>query len=213
MLTVTVAIIAITCLVSFPAFSNDKMLNDLIFSPIDITYRNQWYRFITCGFIHADIMHLAFNMYSFYMFGEAIETFFTQLFGTLGKLLFVLLYLTALIVCLLPTYFSNKNNNSYRSLGASGAVSAVVFAFIILAPTIPLGLIFIPVLKLPSFIFGGIYLGVSAYLARKGQTYVNHSAHFWGAVYGIFFLLVACLLFSHFNPITNFINEVKDYFK
>ncbi|MBN8838009.1 MAG: rhomboid family intramembrane serine protease [Sphingobacteriia bacterium] len=211
MLTITVAIIAITSIISFTAFSNNKVLNDLIFSPIDITYRKQWYRFFTCGFIHADIIHLAFNMYSFYLFGDAIEHFFVQIFGTAGKFIFLLLYVSSLFFCLIPTYIQNKHNDAYRSLGASGAVSAVVFAFIVLAPTIPLGLIIIPGLELPSFVFGLIYLGISAYLSKKGNSYVNHSAHFWGAMYGIFFLLVACLLFSKFNPIENFIQQVTAY--
>ena len=213
MLTITIIIIAVTCLISFVSFSNEKMMNDLIFYPPAITYHKQWYRFFTCGFIHADIMHLGFNMYSFYLFGDAIETFFVQLFGNSGKIIFLVLYITALFFCLLPTYFANKNNDHYYSLGASGAVSAIVFAFIVLAPTIPLGLILIPGLKIPSFIFGVIYLGVSAYLSKKGGGRINHSAHLWGAIYGIIFLIVACKLFSRFNPIGNFIEQVQLYLK
>ncbi|RTL56817.1 MAG: rhomboid family intramembrane serine protease [Sphingobacteriales bacterium] len=211
-MSITFIIIAVTCIVSFIAFTNDALMDELIFYPPAITRQHQWYRFITCGFIHANIMHLAFNMYAFYMFGEAIESFFVTIFGDRGKPLFLILYISSLVVCLLPTYFKNTDNNSYRSLGASGAVSAVVFAFVFLAPTQPLGLIFIPI-EFPAFIFGVIYLGISAYLSKKGGSRINHSAHFWGAIYGIVFLIITTRFLSPFNPVNHFINEVTGYFR
>ncbi|MBA4198785.1 MAG: rhomboid family intramembrane serine protease [Chitinophaga sp.] len=210
-MTITLIIIIATCIVSFTAFSNDRIINDLIFEPPAITYRNQWYRFFTCGFIHADYLHLGFNMYSFYMFGDAIEDAFVQIFGHNGKAFFLILYITALFFCLVPTYLANKDNYHYRSLGASGAVSAIVFAFIILAPTTKLSLIILPI-PFPAFIFGIIYLIVSAYLSKKGGSNINHSAHFWGAVYGIVFLIVMCNLFSHFKPVAHFIDAIQSYF-
>ena len=212
-MSVTVLIIAITCIASFIGFSNQKLIDDLIFYPPAITNRNQWYRFITCGFIHADIPHLAFNMYSFYMFGQSIEDACVSIFGASGKLMYLLLYISALFVCLLPTYFKNKDSYHYRSLGASGAVSAIVFAFIFLDPLQGIGLIIIPGINLPAFLFGIIYLGVSAYLAKRGSSNINHSAHFWGAVYGIVFLIITCNIFGHFNPLTNFTEEVQAYIK
>jgi membrane associated rhomboid family serine protease len=146
------------------------------------------------------------------MFGEAIENFFVTIYGERGKPLFLILYITSLIVCLLPTYFKNANNYAYKSLGASGAVSAVVFAFVFLAPTQPLSLLFIPI-EFPAFIFGIVYLGISAYLSRKGSSRINHSAHFWGAIYGIVFLIITARFLSPFNPVGHFINEVSNYFK
>lgn len=211
MLSITTLIIAANCIVSFIGFSNQKLIDDLIFYPPAITNRKQWYRFITCGFIHADLAHLAFNMYSFYMFGEAIELYFSQIFGAVGKLMYLLMYLTTLIACLLPTYFKNKDNYHYKSLGASGAVSAVVFAFIFLSPLQGIGLIIIPGIYIPAFIFGFLYLGITAYLAKRGKSYINHSAHFWGAVYGIVFLIIACSLLSDFNALTNFTEQVRGY--
>lgn len=207
-MTLTVIIIAITCVVSFIGFSNQNLIDDLIFYPPAISNRKQWYRFITCGFIHADIPHLAFNMYSFYMFGQAIEDAFSELYGGAGKFMFMLLYLSALVVCLLPTYFKNQDNYHYKSLGASGAVSAIVFAFIFLAPLQGVGLILIPVYA-PAFIFGVIYLGVTYYLAKRGTSNINHSAHFWGSIYGIVFLIITCALFSDFHPLSNFIDQVS----
>jgi len=213
-MTITLIIIIATCIVSFTAFSNDKVINDLIFDPPAITYRNQWYRFFTCGFIHADYMHLGFNMYSFYMFGDAIEFFFVKIFpGNSGKGMFAILYVTALFFCLIPTYLKNKENYNYRSLGASGAVSAIVFAYIVLAPTARFQFLFIRGLEFPAIVFGIIYLGISAYLSKKGGGNINHSAHFWGAVYGIVFLIVTCNIFTKFKPVGNFIEQVQIYFQ
>src|SRR6476469_5202483 len=115
-LNITLAIIIITCLVSVPAFSSQKMIDDLIFYPPAIYQHNQWYRFFTCGFIHADVMHLAFNMIALFCFGNYIEDAFTQLFGGAGKLLYIILYVSSLFFCLLPTYLKHRDDTYYRSL-------------------------------------------------------------------------------------------------
>ncbi len=210
-MSVTIILVAITCVISFIAFSNQKLMDDLIFYPPAISERNQWYRFITCGFIHADIAHLFFNMFALYMFGDYIERAFSQIFGSSGSLLYILLYITSLFACLLPTYMQHKDNYYYRSLGASGAVSAVVFAFMFLFPSQGIGLFFIPVF-IPGFIFGPIYLIISSILAKRGGSHINHSAHFWGAVYGVLFLIVTSYVLSDFDLVGNFIAEVKGYF-
>jgi membrane associated rhomboid family serine protease len=212
MFTITVVILAITCIVSFTAFSNEKIMEDLIFYPPAVTNRNQWYRFITCGFIHADIMHLAFNMYSFYLFGRMVEEAFIQIFGDKGKLLYILLYIIALIVCLLPTYLNNKENYHYRSLGASGAVSAVIFAGIFIFPTMKMGLFLIPIM-VPGFVFGPIFLILSAYLAKRGHGNINHSAHIWGGIFGIVFLIVCSQFLSSYRPVEMFISQVTEYMR
>jgi membrane associated rhomboid family serine protease len=211
---ITVIIIIITCIVSFLAFSNQKMINDLIFSPPAVAHQNQWYRFFTCGLIHADIGHLAFNMISLYFFGKYVEEYMAEyIFGPKGELLYALLYISALAASLIPTYSQNKENYAYRSLGASGAVSAVVFAGIFLFPTQDIQLIFLPAVPIRGFIFGAIYLLISAYLGKRGGTNINHSAHIWGALYGIAFLIVTSFALSQFNPLTNFIDQVQAYFQ
>ncbi len=210
MLTVTLIILLLTCVISFVAFSNEKITNDLIFYPTAVTNQNQWYRFITCGFIHADIMHLAFNMYTFYMFGGIVEKAFVEIFYDSGKTLYTILYITSLVACLLPTYFKHKDDYYYRSLGASGAVSAVIFVGIMLYPTMKLEIFPIPV-GIPAFIFGPLYLIVSAYLAKKGRGNINHSAHIWGAIFGIVFFIIACQLLSSFRPVTHFVDEVSSF--
>ncbi len=212
MITITLSIVLLTAVISFTAFSNEKVMDDLIFYPPAITNRNQWYRFITCGFIHADIMHLAFNMYSFYLFGDMVEKAFGILFGESGKIIYVLLYVSALIVSVLPTYINHQNDYHYRSLGASGAVSAIIFAGIFLYPTMGMGIFPIP-FHIPGFVFGPLFLGISYYLANKGQGNINHSAHIWGAIYGIVFLIITSTFLSKINLIENFYNEVINYLR
>lgn len=210
MITITLSIILLTSVISFTGFSNQKVLDDLIFYPPAITNRNQWYRFITSGLIHADIMHLLFNMYSFYLFGDLVERTFVQIFGESGKIIYLILYIISLIVCLLPTYFNNQNNYHYRSLGASGAVSAVIFAGIFLYPTMGMGIFPIP-FHIPGFVFGPLYLILSAYLAKKGHGNINHLAHIWGAIFGIVFLIITTTFLSKFNAVENFVNAIKLY--
>ena len=114
---------------------------------------------------------------------------------------------------MLHTYAENKTNYHYRSLGASGAVSAVIFAFIFLNPLQGIGLIFLPrELMIPGFIFGFLYLVLSSYLDKKGGGNINHSAHIWGAIYGIIFLIGAGFLFSEENLLSGFLEAVKSYF-
>jgi membrane associated rhomboid family serine protease len=212
MVSITIIILVITCIISFIGFSNEKIISDLIFYPTAVTNRNQWYRFITCGFIHADFLHLAFNMYTFYMFGGLVERTFMDIFPENGRVLYAVGYFAALVVCLLPTYLQHKNNYNYRSLGASGAVSAIIFIGIFLMPGLPLKIFPIPI-DIPAFIFGPLYLALSAYLAKKGRGNINHSAHLWGAVLGIIYIIVTCQFMSSFRPVTNFVDEVTRYLK
>lgn len=213
-LSITLLIVAVTCIVSFMAFSNESYISRFIFYPPAISQGHQWYRFFSCGLIHADFAHLAFNMYAFYTFGVVVENAFVYLFGNgLGRFLYLFLYVSSLLVCLLPTYLKNKDNTQYRSLGASGAVSAIVFASILLMPTAEIGLIFIPFFSLPSFIFGVIYLIITAWLDRRGKSRINHSAHLYGGLYGILFMIIACGVFSNFSVIGQFIMQIRSYFQ
>jgi membrane associated rhomboid family serine protease len=211
MMSITVIIIIITVLISISAFSNPKVMNDLIFYPPAVTNNNQYYRFITCGFIHADYGHLIFNLISLYFFGQFVEDAFRYLFADAGKLLYILMYVMALVVSLLPTYFKNRNNQNYRSLGASGAVSAVIFAGILLDPLNKIYLMFIPV-GIPGFVFGPVYLLISAWLDRKGSDNINHSAHIWGALFGIAFLIAAGQITGEYHAVPEFVQKVRGYF-
>lgn len=213
MISITIIIIVATALVSFIAFQNQQVMDNLIFYPPAVSQKKQYYRFITCGFIHADMAHLAFNMISFYFFSQAlVEPKFMEFFGDYGRAMLLIMYVMALIICLLPTYFKNKNNPNYRSLGASGAVSAVVFAGLMISPLSQVGFFIIPPI-IPGFIFGPLYLICSAYLEKRGGDNINHSAHIWGALFGVVFIIVTTKLYSNYDVVTNFVNDVEYYFK
>lgn len=206
-LSITLIIVIITALVSFGGFSNKRLIDDLIFYPPAITRQKQWYRFFTCGLIHADAGHLIFNMLALYLFGEIVEKDFTIQFGDKGKLLYILLYVLALFFSLLPTFSKHKNDYYYRSLGASGAVSAVIFSSILFNPLVGIGLFFIPVF-IAGFIFGILYLLISQWLEKRGGGNVNHSAHIYGALFGIVFTIVVCQAFSEYPLLQNFIDQI-----
>ena len=213
MISITLIIIITTVIVSLIAFKNQQVLDNLIFYPPAVSEKSQYYRFITCGFIHADIGHLAFNMISFYLFSNAlVEPFFIENFGDYGRAALLLMYLLALVVCLLPTYWKNRTNENYRSLGASGAVSAVVFAGIMISPLSQLGFFIIPPV-IPGFIFGPLYLLLSAYMDRRGGDNINHSAHIWGALFGVVFIIIATKFYSNYDVWSHFIEDIKFYMK
>src|SRR5437762_7171670 len=209
-LSITLIIIIVTTLVSISGFSSQKIIDDLIFYPPAVTQQRRWWRFFTCGLIHADFGHLILNMYALYIFGVEVERAFASIFGKYGNLVYLLMYVSALIVCLLPTYRKHKNNYYYRSLGASGAVSAVVFCFILLFPLRKLGLVFFPVM-IPGFIFGTLYLIVSSILGRRSADNINHSAHIWGALYGVLFLTIGSNFFSSYPVLQNFVQDVRGW--
>lgn len=180
----TLILIGVTVLVSWLAFERPKLLERLILWPPAIDRKNQVERLLTHGFIHADWSHLLFNMITLYFFGRVIERFFAQYLGQLGFLLF---YLTAIIVAILPTYLRHRHDPNYRSLGASGAVSAVLFAFILLQPW---ALIFVFFLPVPAIVYAIAYVAYSFWMDRKGGDNINHSAHLSGAAYGVLFMLL-----------------------
>ena len=213
MISITLIIIITTLVVSLIAFKNEQVMDNLIFYPPAVTEKNQFYRFITCGFIHADFGHLAFNMISFYLFSNSlVEPAFIQLFGDYGRAMLLIMYVMALIVCLLPTYWKNKTNENYKSLGASGAVSAVVFTGIMISPLSQLGFFIIPPV-IPGFIFGPLYLILSAYMEKRGGDNINHSAHIWGALFGVVFIIVTTKLYTDFDVLTKFIDDIQYYLK
>lgn len=186
---ITYIIIAITIIVSIVSMNDHLLKSKLMFNPYMISHNNEWYRFISGGLIHADWMHLAFNMFSLYMFGVAVEQNFHYLFGEKAVLFFILLYITALILSSMYEYERNKNNLYYNALGASGAVSAVIFSFIILSPTTQLYFMFLPI-PIPAYLFGLIFLGIEYYLDKRGNSNIGHNAHFWGAIHGVVFTII-----------------------
>jgi len=180
----TFIIIAVTVLVSWQAFEKPRLLERLILWPPAIDRKHQYDRLLTHGFIHADWQHLLFNMITLYFFGRTLEPFFADYLGPLG---FVLFYLSAIVVAILPTYLRHRHDPSYRSLGASGGVSAVLFAFILLQPW---SLIFVFFLPMPAILYAIGYVAYSFWADRQGHGNVNHNAHLSGAAYGVLFMLL-----------------------
>lgn len=172
-------IIVLTCVVSYTAFNNDKLMDDWILRPFKAKRDNQYYRYITYGFLHADFMHLLFNMITLYFFGRVMEDFYTSTLGPFG---FALFYLGGLVFSVLPSALQNQKDPRYATLGASGAVSAVLFAFILFEPWTNLIIFVFPC---PAIIYAVLYVAYSIWLDKKGGDNVNHSAHLWGAAYGI----------------------------
>jgi membrane associated rhomboid family serine protease len=174
-------IIGITALISYVALNNQNLLQKLMFNAVLVKENRQFYRMLTSGFVHNDYGHLFFNMLTLFFFGPPVEYIMTELIG-LPKFTFPLFYLTAIAVSEIPSYIKHKANPNYWSLGASGATSAVTFALILIKPWM---LIYIKFIPLPAIIYGVGYLAYSAYMSKKGGDNIGHSAHLFGALFGI----------------------------
>ena len=183
-------IIAITVLISFRANKNPDLKQRFLYIPFQLKHNNEYYRLISHIFIHADISHLAFNMISLYFLGSTLSYYFIDYYGLqLGTSYLLILYFAGAIFASLPSFFKHQDNSLYRSLGASGAVSAVIFATILWDPSMSLGILFIP-FPIPAYIFGPIYLAVEYFSMKRGGTGIAHDAHLGGAVFGILFVLL-----------------------
>lgn len=187
-MSITLILIIVTVGISYYSWQNPSMLDKLVLNPYKVTKKNEYYRFISSGFIHADFGHLIFNMLSLWFVGEGIEGLFGMLFGTNGGIYFLVLYILGIIVSDIPTFLKNRNNSNYNSLGASGGVAAVLFAAILYAPLLQICLYFF--ICMPGFIFGILFLGYSFYESKRGGGYVNHDAHMYGAIFGMLFMAV-----------------------
>lgn len=184
--TITNIIVGITCLISFFMFQNQAGKSSLILHPVTIKRQHQWYRFITSGLIHADGMHLLINMFVLWSFGNAIEAaYYPAFLGGDITIKFLLLYFGGIVVASIPSYLRHQDNPSYAALGASGGVSAVVFAVIMFAPWQNLYLY--GLIAIPQIIAGVAYLAYSWYKDKNSGDNIGHMAHFTGALWGFFF--------------------------
>ena len=202
-MSITIYIIILTVIVSLFAWQSEAKMNQLLFQPVRIWENKEWYRTLSNGFIHADFQHLLFNMLTLFFFGPTVEAYFTYLFPAFGNTLYILFYISALFVSGLPALFLQKNNYYYSALGASGAVSAVLYAAILFDPTAIIYIKFI--IPVPAVLYGVFYLVLSAYMAKRGGDNIGHLAHFAGAVYGFIFpiLLRPTILIDFFDKIKN----------
>lgn len=186
---ITLIIILITCVVSITAFNKREIFYRFQYNPYVVKNNGQWHRIFSHALIHGDYMHLFFNMYVLYIFGNKTESYFSYLFGAKGLLIFLFLYVGGIMFAALPAFRKHSDNSYYNSVGASGAVAAVLFSFILFMPTTSLYLMFIPI-PIPAFVFGILYLALEAYLDKRSQDNVAHDAHIWGAIFGVAFTIV-----------------------
>jgi membrane associated rhomboid family serine protease len=189
-MSLTLIIIIITVAASFYAWEKPDLYAQWTMYPYGVNHHKEYWRFLTAGFIHADFNHLLFNMISFYFAGQGIESAYKQLLGdTNGELFYIGLYLIGIIAANVPGYLKHKDDSYYPgSIGASGGVSAVMFALILFIPTEQVRVFFI--VPMPAIVFAVLYLWSSQYMAKRGIfAGIDHQAHFWGAVFGIVYTI------------------------
>ena len=191
---ITYTFLALIILFSIYCFNNRSAMGKYLFHPYSIKHNGEHYRFLTHAFIHGDYLHLAFNCLALYSFGVVLEEhFFPQLFGVrLGRLYYILLFTGGIYAASIAEYLRNKEEPSYTSLGASGAISSVMFCFIMVSPLSQIALFFFP---MQGWIAGVLLLGVCYYLIRRKRSgrysdNISHESHFWGALFGVVFILV-----------------------
>jgi len=206
-LSITVIIIGITAIISFIAFSNRQLMDAFLHHPVSVFQKGQWYRLLSSGFLHGNTTHLFMNMFMLWMFGQSVEGYYSEFFGGMGPLLFVALYLIAIVASDLPTAFKHKNNPQFASLGASGATSAILYAFALINPAAPLQFIFFPFFDIPAIV---VIVGFTIYeyiQGKRGGTGINHAAHLYGGLFGVVFTLILKpdLLFNFFGQIKSLI--------
>lgn len=181
---ITLLIIIITCVVSLVCFENRKLFDQLKHHPVSEAKNGEWYRMISSGFLHADYFHLGINMYVLYGFGSYVEDEYLHQYGdALGRFIFLLLYLVMIVLADLPSFIKHKNNYGYSAIGASGAVSGILFIYILMDPWAGLRLYF--AIPIPAIVFGVLYLLYSSWASKNARDNIGHDAHFYGAVAGM----------------------------
>ena len=186
-MSITLILVIMTCVISYQALQQPAMTSRLAFSPYAIKHNGEYFRFLTSAFVHGSWPHLFFNVFVMYQFGIMAESAFSELFGgDLGKVIFLLFYLSANVMSHFSSYFRHRDHMAYSAVGASGATSALVFLYIVLAPWA-----WFQFPPLPAIVFGILYLAYSSYMDKRGIDNIGHNTHLWGSVYGIIFILLA----------------------
>lgn len=204
MTSITTIIIIVTVIVSLWAFQDARVFQKLLMNPFMVFNGNEYWRLVTSGFIHGSYVHLGFNMFTFYFFGRLVEVVFGQIFGSDGAVMFVLFYISALILSDFPGAWKKRTFAQYNSLGASGAVSAMVFASIVYFPLEKIYLF--GVIGIPGFILGILYVIYSYFQGKNLSDGINHEAHLYGGVYGVVFAMVV-----YPQSIPNFFRQILSY--
>lgn len=185
-LSITLLLIVVIALVSVVAFSDQRLFTALLFEPYTMRVRGEWYRVVTHAFIHAHWPHLIVNMFVLYMFGRNVELLYAMVSDRPVWSTYLLLFLGGVVIASLPGFRRHAQDPNYRAVGASGGVSAVLFAQILLLPTTKVSFLLLPI-PLPAWLFGVLYLVYSWQMDRRSNDNVAHDAHFYGAVFGVVF--------------------------
>jgi membrane associated rhomboid family serine protease len=189
-ITANLVLILVTGLVSWQAIENPSLSFKLSHYPYEVKRNKEYFRWITSGFVHANFPHLLFNMLALWFFGNAVEMRFQGQFGEWGgRIVYLIFYVSAIVIADIAVYMKHQNNPSYLSLGASGAVAAVLFAGIVFDPWMSIGFMFLPI-DIPGIVFGVLYLIFEWWSGKQRMDNINHDAHFWGAIYGFFFTII-----------------------
>ncbi len=170
-------------IVSYFSFTNRELFGKLLFNPYVIAREKEFYRFISSAWLHADMMHLFINLYVLYSFGNYLGYITKIWFGNIGSFYYLFIFMGSVIIGHIPSYIKHKDYYGFSSVGASGGVSGVLFACILIDPLMELRLFF--AIPINSLIFGILYLAYTYYMSKKGQDNINHDAHLWGALGGI----------------------------
>lgn len=205
-MSITLIIVVLTSAFSLYAMNNREFFLKTLYSPYRVYHFKEYYRLLTHAFLHAGWIHLFINMYVLYVFGRASEEYFNYYKDGGGSFNYILLYMGGVLFATLPALKKHKDNVLYSSVGASGAVSAVLFSSIAFNPTMPIIFIFLPI-PIPAVIFGVLYLFYEAYMDKRSQDYVAHDAHYYGAIFGALFTFLT--LPASF---VNFFSQLMDYF-
>lgn len=205
-MTVTLLIIIVTSIISYSALQNMELFQRLKHFPYQEKRAKEYYRMLSGGFIHGSFLHLIINMFVLFTFGEQIERYFDTLYGEyIGRIVFIVMYLLNIVAASIPTYFKNKDNIQFASVGASGAVSGLLFIFIAIRPWYPLQFIFLPFIDIPAIVIGIGYLIYSSYASRQDKGRIDHLAHFYGALFGVAFLWITKpqMIYVFFDRLVN----------
>jgi len=202
---ITIALIAANVIFSLIGFSNAALVDKTIMWPYRVARENQYIRFITSGFLHGDYMHLIFNMFTLFFFGRNLELYFSY-YGLGGNISYLALYFLGLIISDIPSFLKHKDDYNYRSLGASGAVSAVVFATIIFSPWSSIYIF--GAVKISATVYAVLYIFYCVYMGKKGGDNVNHDAHLWGSLFGLAYTLILVALLQP-ELFTGIIEQLK----
>lgn len=198
-------LILLNVLVSYKGFSDPSFFDRYKFSVLQL-YRREYFRLLTSGFLHVNTAHLIVNMFALYMFGDVV-------IHIIGVDLFVFIYFVCLLAGNYFTYFNHKNESNYTAVGASGAVTGIVYSSILIFPQMKLAFLFLPI-PIPAYVFGILYLFYTLFGMHSRRDNIGHAAHFGGAVSGVVLtlLLDPSLIYAKANLILFMLTPLLLYF-